>query len=256
MKWKFKTTWGTSGNPSIGNDGIVYVGSDKLYALYPNGTLKWSFDLGTERWIGHSCPAISADGTIYVGTHIGEGAGGDIIAINPDGTERWRKKTAYEWVDSSPSIGEDGTVYIGSAYEMGRGYLHAFGSVESNSPPEAPTVTGETNGTVDEEYWYGISAVDPDNNPVSIYIEWDDGTNSGWNREQASGEKYYYEHTWSIKDTYTIRAKAKDVFGEESDWGYLEVSMPKNKPYINTPFLNFLENHPYMFLLLRKIFGN
>jgi len=27
----------------------------------------------------------------------------------------------------------------------------------------------------------------------------------------------------------------------------------KNKPYINTPFLNFLENHPHMFPLLRQL---
>jgi len=226
MKWKYKMSQGTTGNPAIGEDGTIYVCSDKMYAIYPNGTKRWSCTLGNNRWAGHSSPAISADGTIYVGTHIGDGAGGDIVAINSNGTERWRKKIAYNWVDSSPSIGEDGTVYIGSAYDMGRGYIHAFGPLESNTPPDTPTISGETNGEIDVEYWYGIKVIDPENNPVSFYIEWGDGSTTGWTREHASGEKYYYEHTWSEEGNYTIRVKAKDVMGEESDWGYLEVTMP------------------------------
>jgi outer membrane protein assembly factor BamB len=251
LKWKVGTSEGTSANPSIAEDGTIYVGSNKLRAFFPNGTLKWSFDLGSgRRHIRYSSPAISADGTIYVGANIDDG-GGDIIAVNPDGTEKWRKKIALERVDSSPCIGEDGTVYIGSTSES-TGYLHAFGSVESNEPPETPTISGETNGKPREDYWYSITAVDPDNNPVSFYIDWGDDTNTGWTTERASGEKCYYEHSWLIRGSYTIRVKAKDVMGEESDWATLEVSMPKNK--IINPFERFLENHPRMFPILRQIF--
>ena len=251
LKWKVGTGDGTSANPSIAEDGTIYVGSNKLRAFFPNGTLKWSFDLGPGRHIQYSSPAIAEDGTIYVGTNINEVSGGDIIAVNPDGTEKWRKKIAAEgWVDSSPTIGEDGTVYIGSS---GRGYLHAFESVESNEPPETPTISGETNGKPREDYWYSIIAVDPDRNPISFYIDWGDDTNTGWTSERASGEKCYYEHSWSIRGSYTIRVKAKDVLGEESDWATLEVSMPKNK-MIN-PFERFLENHPYMFPILRHLMG-
>ena len=102
MKWKCDIWYGTNTNPSIASDGTIYVGSDKLYAIYPNGTTKWSFDMGPERHIHQSSPAISADGTIYVGTNIGEISGGEIIAVNPDGTERWRERIANKWVESSP----------------------------------------------------------------------------------------------------------------------------------------------------------
>jgi len=241
MKWKCKIGAGTETNPSISSDGTIYVGGQKLYAIYPNGTLKWSFDLGPERYILKSSPAISVDGTIYTGVKISEGAGGDIIAVNPDGTEKWRKKIAKFRVESSPCIGEDGTVYIGSSFDDGRGYLHAFGSVESNDPPEAPTISGEANGKVGESYWYSITAVDSDRNPVSFYIDWGDDTNNGWTTERASGEKCYYEHSWLTIGSYTIRVKAKDVMGEESDWATLSVSMPKNKA-IDTPFMQFLHN--------------
>ena len=33
------------------------------------------------------------------------------------------------------------------------------------------------------------------------------------------------------------------------------ITRPKSKPYINTPFLQFLENHPHLFPLLRQLLG-
>jgi len=255
MKWNCKVGYGTETNPSIASDGTIYVGGDKLWAIYPNGTKRWTFDLGEGRHIHKSCPAISADGTIYVGTNIGVSSvgGGDIIAVNPDGTERWRKRIVVEgWVDSSPCIAEDGTVYIGSQSE-GHGYLHAFGPVESNSPPNAPTISGETNGEAGVGYWYTFVAVDPDNNPVTFYIDWGDGS-EGWKIEGASGGKYYYKHTWSEQGNYTIRAKAKDTLGEESDWAYLEVTMPVNQQNSHPWFTWFLERFPNAFPIMRQLF--
>jgi outer membrane protein assembly factor BamB len=246
-KWKCHIPPGTELNPSIASDGTIYTGFYNLYAVNPNGTIKWSFNPGSDRYIFKSSPTISDDGTIYVGTHIGEVTGGEIIAINPDGTEKWREKISYHWIDSTSSIAEDGTIYIGSSYEIGRGYLHAFGSVESNTPPEAPSISGEQSGKIGEEYWYEIGAVDPDNNPISLYIEWGDGTNTDWTRFQASGEKWYYDHTWSTPDTYTIRAKAKDNFNEESNWTEFEIKI--SNPRTRT-WLRFIDMFPIFQRLL------
>jgi len=251
LKWKCKGP-GTASSPSIGSDGTIYVGGDKLYAIYPNGTVKWNIEVGPGllTGVGFSSPAISADGTIYVGVNIGDIDGGDIIAVNPDGTEKWRKRIANYWVDSSPCIGEDGTVYIGSTYNQGKGYLHAFGSVDSNAPPETPVISGTTNGKAREKYYYTFTSIDPDNNPVLYYVDWGDDTTTE-TMDFASGEIGSASHTYNTRGEYTIRAKARDTLGEESDWTILEVSMPKNK--IINPFERFLENHPYMFPILRKI---
>jgi len=228
VKWKCKIGVGAKINPSIASDGTIYVGANKLFAIYPNGTRRWSFDLGNERHIAWSSPAISAEGTIYVGTNIGEVSGGDIIAINPDGTERWRKKICNEWCDSSPCIAKDGTVYIGS--QDNGGYLHAFGPVESNEPPKLISISGKTNGEVGESYWYTFKTIDPDKNPIKLYIDWGDGTSTGWTtREWASGENANQEHTWSEKGNYTIKAQAKDVLNVESDWAYLEINIPRTR---------------------------
>ena len=136
MKWRVNTNYGCSNNPSIGSDGTIYVAHTDLYAVNPDGTVKWIFPLGDERHCSFAAPAISADGIIYIGANIGDGVGGELIVVNPDGTERWRSGSiCNEGIVSSPAIAEDGTVYIGSLndYEVysggfqSRGYLHAFG---------------------------------------------------------------------------------------------------------------------------------
>ena len=72
-----------------------------------------------------------------------------------------------------------------------------------------------------------------------------------------SGETCEANHIWQEKGNYQIRVKAMDINDYESDWSdSLPISMPKNKKSINTPFLlRFLENHPYMFPILRHLLG-
>jgi hypothetical protein len=53
-----------------------------------------------------------------------------------------------------------------------------------------------------------------------------------------SGKKSYVKHTWEKSGTYTIKVRSRDSYDEKSDWVTLEVAMPKNKPYINTPYVN------------------
>jgi outer membrane protein assembly factor BamB len=184
MKWKHPVGPGTETNPSIGSDGTIYVGSNKLYAIYPNGTLKWAFNPGADRFIASSSPAVSAEDTIYFGTNIGETDGGEIIAVNPDGTERWRKKIANDWVDSSPSIGEDGTVYIGTTEGVGEGgYFYAFGigelEADANGPyygliNEPEQLYGSASGGFPEYgyHWdFGDSNTSDEKNPTHIYSE-------------------------------------------------------------------------------------
>ena len=54
----------------------------------------------------NSSPAIGSDGTIYVGSHA------YLLAINPDGSQKWAFKTGDTVY--SPVIGSDGTIYVGS----------------------------------------------------------------------------------------------------------------------------------------------
>lgn len=66
-------------------------------------------------WVAHledydcpSSPAVSSDGSIYIGTFIG-----DLFAFNPDGSIQWKFKTGLE-IKCSPAVADDGTIYFGS----------------------------------------------------------------------------------------------------------------------------------------------
>jgi outer membrane protein assembly factor BamB len=141
-------------SPVVDSDGIIYFGTigadSKLYAIYPNGTKKWSYQAGGLLW---STPALAEDGAIYItsydaklhalyssnGTLKWKVSGGDpitsspaigddgtiyfgvmgpddvgrICAIYPNGTKKWHYDTDF-WITSDPAIGEDGIIYIGS----------------------------------------------------------------------------------------------------------------------------------------------
>lgn len=251
LKWKYDVPFRiVTSAPAIGEDGIVYIGTiwampNYLYAFYTtNGTLKWRYDTGDSL---ESSPAIGDDGTIYFGTTSMDGGQLKFIALNKDGTEKWRKdiKTSF----SSPAIGEDGTVYIGSW-----GGLRAFGDYGPNAP-EAPTISGRKNGKPSKDYNYKFTTIDPNGDDIYYYIEWGDGAVENWIGSYGSGEKISLNHTWTEKGTYTIRARAQDTDNLLGPWGELEVSMPMNQKSQNWWFLQFLQNHPRMFPILRHLLG-
>jgi len=110
QKWAFPTGSVVSSSPAIDEDGTIYVGSDNLYAIHPDGSQKWAF--GTTSGISLSSPAIGTDGTIYVGSNDGK-----IYAVNPDGSQKWAFATSGSgFTRSSPAIGSDGTIYVGGMY--------------------------------------------------------------------------------------------------------------------------------------------
>lgn len=92
---------------TLGHDGTIYVGGDAIYALRPDGSVRWRFSPGARVHCA-AAPAVSRDGVVYAGCQ-----DDGLYAINPDGSKRWEFR-AQDDLDSSPSLGPDGTVYVGS----------------------------------------------------------------------------------------------------------------------------------------------
>lgn len=117
--------------PVIDGDGILYFTSSSkgLYAIYPNGTLKWHSDL-----VGFTefQPAIGLNGTIYAGTlecfH----------AFYPNGTLQWVLPIKKNFC-GRPVVNPDGIIYVGT----NDGYLYAV----------------YPNGTIQWEYYLGYSII-------------------------------------------------------------------------------------------------
>jgi outer membrane protein assembly factor BamB len=266
LKWKFKANDVIKSPPSIDEDGIIYFGTwayhDNVYALYPNGTVKWRFSVGDAI---STSPAIGYYGDIYVGSYDGvvysispdgkknwgfrAGSGGSdgwviasavidkngiiyvgsldggFFALNPDGSEKWHYETGLD-IEVSAAIGEDGIIYF-TAYDVGKyPRIYAFDVVDNQSPIR-PHINGASSGKIGHIYTYNISSTDPESQNICYYIDWDDGTNSGWIGPYPSGENITINHTWNNRGTYNIRVKARDSYGHESSWTSLEVTMPK-----------------------------
>jgi len=155
--------------------------------------------------------------------------------------------TTYKvWVNATDSTGS--CLYMRKWYTF---------TTRANQPPNPPTITGPSEGKVGTAYGYNFTAIDPNGDEVFYFIDWGDTTNSGWIGPYASGEQITRSHTWSTKGTYTVKAKAKDIYGNESDWGTHEVTMPKGTTYIPSLFLELIERlmerFPHAFPILRQL---
>ncbi|MFV2044348.1 MAG: PQQ-binding-like beta-propeller repeat protein [Anaerolineales bacterium] len=98
---------GTSGSSSaFSEDGAIYLGlGNELLAVNPSGSILWSFPAQGRV----NSPLVAEDGTIYVTS-----ADGNLYAVSPGGTQKWRFSTGG-WMTASPAIGLDGNVIVGSS---------------------------------------------------------------------------------------------------------------------------------------------
>ena len=247
LKWQTSSIDGGT-SPTIGQDGTIYCGYHALYAINPDGSQKWVFNPGDDRYIREGTPCNSVDGTIYFGTYIGDYNGGELIAVNPNGTERWRLMISTDWVMSAPAIGSDGTVYIGSfndGYDPrgSFGFLHAINALDPNSP-SAPVIDGSESGYIKKTYSFTFNSISPLGRDVYYFVIWDDHTSTKWAGPYASGEEAVITHSWLYKRNFTIKAQAKDT---ENLWGpcsTFEIKISNSKIATNSPLLRFLEQSP------------
>jgi len=125
-----------------------------------------------------------------------------------------------------------------------------------NSPPEKPNITGFTSGKPEIEYEYKFSSIDPEGDGIYYYIDWGDTTNTGWMGPYNSSEEISLSHSWINSGTYIIKAKAKDIFGAEGDWGTLQVTIPRLKNIKGNLILKFLERFSNIFPVLKYLLKN
>jgi len=163
LRWTFEHIgWmapipNTGFTPAIAADGTIYVnGRFSLFAVAPNGTMKWKYDfpridnvdaLGRRETTGNqrSAPVIGKDGTIYLNTEEGWSeqikAEGGLCAFYPDGNLKWRSRDVGGC--AAPTIDNDGTIYsaigtygMAAAQESKLLALHPDGTLKWSLPTE------------------------------------------------------------------------------------------------------------------------
>jgi subtilisin family serine protease len=126
-----------------------------------------------------------------------------------------------------------------SEYYIGTGRVNAYKALLAlNSPPNKPEIDGSTSGKPGEEQEFIISAIDDHEDDVSYIIDWGDDSGEETIGSFPSGEKQTVSHVWNEEGDYTIKVKAQDVIGAESNWSTFEVSMPK--AYIHNQIIQLI----------------
>lgn len=253
--------------PHVPGDEIIAGSFDGVYCLraedYPpaGGRILWHAETGII--MSAAVGDIDGDGFLdVVGSTCGmfETGGGSAYALKGRyGSRLWEKDgIGNDFQDSTMCVDlnndfVDEVISLSTSYD--ERFLFHVSALQSTFPsdnqaPEVPVVGGPTDGTIGEPYDYSAISFDSDDDPFYCYYDWGDGTGD-ISAVNEPGEPTVVSHAWNREGNYTIRVKAIDEHGAESDWGTLQVSMPK----IIAPsiFHRFLENHPIIKMIFLQL---
>jgi len=127
VKWVFEAG-DVDSSAAIAADGTIYFAASEdvwdkwLYALNPDGTLKWRRKIGL---LLPSDPIVDANGTVYIVS------GDSLYAINPDNTLKWSYRFGEGVPIGSPVIGSDGVIYFAATKT-----LYAIGTPVEQPPTD------------------------------------------------------------------------------------------------------------------------
>ena len=122
----------------------------------------------------------------------------------------------------------------------------------NNTSPVKPDIDGPDELKQGEVYPYFFCSNDVDDDNIFYYVDWGEG-DINWLGPYASGEKIYKIHQWSEKGTYTIKAKARDEHGNESDWATFEVKIERKSREVQHMFIyRLLEHFPFFERILNQ----
>ena len=126
----------------------------------------------------------------------------------------------YQWIIPNISTNNGylkGIVYLNNERNSSVNPI-SFSIIGGNTPPDTPIIEGPSSGNPHEGYNFSIRTTDPDDNMIKIFIDWGDGTTSGWLGPYSSGEAININHSWENPGTYNIKAIAKDEQEIKSAW--------------------------------------
>ena len=130
--------------------------------------------------------------------------------------------------------------------------MPAIGAID-NHPSTKLVMINQTNGI----YWVGVEytffveiPIDPDSDKMYIFVDWGDGTDSGWLGPYNSDEIVGATHFWMDTGTYEIKTKAKDIYGNEGDWSAMSITVvPPNRLFRDMEISGTLKTRPWRGLI-------
>jgi VCBS repeat-containing protein len=163
--------------------------------------------------------------------------GDSLTIIDVTAPSHGTTSTDGDYVYYTPSIGYSGADIFTYTISDGNGGTDTGTvsvTVQANAAPVKPQrPTGPSEGQSNVEYTFNATTTDPNGHQVYYQWDWGDGSTSSWLGPYDSGDTTQAKHRWG-KGSYSIKVKAKDIYGAESDWSEsLAITMPFS---FNLPF--------------------
>lgn len=225
-KWSYTLDHPIWSSPAIGDDGTIYFSCDEeLYAIHPNGTERWNVKLGGDI---NTTPAIDDNGNLYVGTS----GKGELYLIDPKGN----KENIYQTEGGgfgTPAISEDGTIYVGStegslfAFESDGRMKWEYRKEETESTSALSSLAIGNEGTI---YFssHHLYAINPDGSEKWVHNFTD--ARVGTNSPLIGGDETIYVGSFG-ENLYAISPdgeKEWDLTLDNPFWRYFSGSIDKN----------------------------
>jgi parallel beta-helix repeat protein len=183
---------------------------------YPNGGEVVSGEI-TIVWTASDNSTMNLDGTILVEYSADNGSSWNQIAAQQNNTG------LYLW---NTSIVPDGNLYLirvsatDEFLNVGSDTSDSTFSINNhqNYPPESLQISGLSAGGNGILFNFTVNATDPEGDQIYYKWDWGDGNVTGWLGPFNSSEPFATSYTWASDGNYSIRVKAKDIGGGESNW--------------------------------------
>jgi photosystem II stability/assembly factor-like uncharacterized protein len=190
IRWRFTVAGDlVRDRAAIAPDGTVYFHDmeGRLYALSPNGGLKWVFQTGLVANFGPV--SVGTDGTVYAHGLVPKNPSmrceadqflvnvEGIFAINPDGTQKWLFDKTCDHLLSGPTVGPDGKIHaVTDSLGIGAFALNPDGTLA-----HAPTGRFGVDGANGTEIVFGPAA--PGQPPTQKYFQYESSGLFGYTLE-------------------------------------------------------------------------
>jgi len=234
--------------------------TDASLAETSDGGDTWTSITYTGKCHGADFDYVPGTTNMYVSTGVQTGVPENNGAtFSLDGGHSWTAWSEVEGIQLFGTTWVDGIIGWGGNFNVDEttGGVYKYTPGTTNNPPDKPIIEGPAMGTAGKEYDYTFKAYDFDEDDIKEFVVyWGDGTpDETISGPFAPGEEVIASHTWERQKDYKITATAEDVNGGVSEEASFFVTMPKNKAVHRSIFLQFLENHPNLFPILRQLLG-
>ena len=114
-----------------------------------------------------------------------------------------------------------------------------------NQRPGAPTITGPSEGSINEAHTFTATATDSDGDQIRYVFIWGNGRSSQTDF-MNSGETGTVSYTWTQSGSYEVQVFAEDRFWDSGEATTLRFSAPRSQPLEKSIFDFLLQRYPQL----------